>query len=271
MPIRVKIKNFIKKLLPNSLFLCVLSIWRKTGSRFFTVAQLHDKYLEIFKNKHKSSVIAGPFQGLKYVETAAGSTLLLKLIGCYEEVLHPVIEELKKHDLKTIIDIGCAEGYYLVGLGMAMPQSRLIGFDIDPEAIKLTKELAAINGIKNELILLPNCTPDNLNDYITQDTLLICDAEGFELEILNPANTPKLATATYLLIELHEFAAPGVTEILKDRFAATHTIETITFKPVEATAYEFTAGINPKHAYEILRERGEQEQQWLFLTKKLSS
>ena len=81
MPLRVKIKNLIKKLFPEPVFKLILTLWRITGARFFTGAKLHDTYLELFKTQYGSSVTAGPFQGLKYVDMAAGSTLLLKLIG----------------------------------------------------------------------------------------------------------------------------------------------------------------------------------------------
>lgn len=270
MPLRVKIKKILQRFLPASFFGVISQAWRKFIAPLLpNHKESLQKYTDDYLDSHELVVASGPFAGLKYVSESAGSTYLLKLLGCYEEVLHPVINTIKANRYTTIIDIGCAEGYYLVGLGQHFVGSRLIGYDIDEKALSLTKDLAKTNGLQNQLILKNDCTASTLQADITENTLLICDAEGFEEEILNPQNTPALATVKNLLIETHEAIVPTVVDTLRKRFADTHTITEIKFTNAEPDNYEFLMSIpNKNHVYELLRERGEQDQRWLFLTKK---
>ena len=54
--------------------------------------------------------------------------------------------------------------------------------------------------------------------------LVVCDIEGAEKEILDPSLIPSLAVAE-ILVETHESKAPGIKQLLRERFSATHTIE----------------------------------------------
>ena len=65
----------------------------------------------------------GPMAGLKYPSFSSfGSSIFPKLVGTYENELAPIINKLNATQYKLIIDIGCAEGYYAIGLpGMELP------------------------------------------------------------------------------------------------------------------------------------------------------
>src|SRR4051812_14244715 len=65
-------------------------------------------------------VLSGPFAGMAYVRQAAGSCLAPKLIGCYEAELHGVVARILRTGYTQIVDIGCAEGYYAVGLARSI-------------------------------------------------------------------------------------------------------------------------------------------------------
>jgi hypothetical protein len=56
--------------------------------------------------------------------------------------------------------------------------------------------------------------------------LILCDAEGDEESLLNIQAVPMLAHA-HLLVEMHEFVSPGITERVTERFAATHNVQPI--------------------------------------------
>lgn len=269
LPFRVRAKLAIKALFPKSVFNAVLYTWRKTGARLMKDQVAVAPYTKQFIETYGYEIQGGPFAHMRYVEHAVGSSFLVKLIGVYEEVLHATIEKLKTRDYAAIIDIGCAEGYYLVGLGMYNRHATLIGYDIEEDALKLTKELYDKNHVTNELILLKDCTHDDLNTRIRKNTLVICDAEGFEDYILDPKRAPNLLQVQTFLIELHEFAASGVTARLKERFSDTHTMETIVFRNSTGEGYLFLRAMkSKKDLYNLLRERGEQEQEWLLLEKR---
>ena len=97
----------------------------------------------------------------------------------------------------------------------------------------------------------------------------MCDAEGFENDILDPSLIPELTKVQTFIVELHDFIVPHIKETIINRFEKTHTIQTIIFKNGNPANYPFLVSIeNKKHLYTILRERGEQEQEWLVMEKK---
>jgi hypothetical protein len=71
-------------------------------------------------------VWCGPFAGKVYTKTIAEGFVVTKLLGCYEQELHPVIEAAigeaaigRVYD--TIVNIRGAEGYYAIDLACAPP------------------------------------------------------------------------------------------------------------------------------------------------------
>jgi len=269
MPFHVKIKLALKKVLPYYLFARIVGLWRHTLAPLFTHETLIAKYYDTFVVKYGLIVQGGPFKGMDYIDESAGSVLFHKLVGYYEEILHDTINSLRNKKIDTIIDIGCAEGYYLAGLGREFKEATLVGYDTDEHALGLTRQLIEKNHLPNHLILKTACTPKKLNEQITNNTIIICDAEGFEAEILDPVKIPALAKVAHYIIETHEFVVPDVIAKLTERFAPTHNITPITFKLADVAKYPFLQTItNQTDLYYLRRERGEQEQVWLILEKK---
>jgi len=87
-----------------TLGLRVLAIWR---SRMIARA---------LRDQNGGRVLGGPFAGMAYVEDATEGALAPRLIGTYEDELHPYLAEALAADPEVILDIGCAEGYYAAGL-----------------------------------------------------------------------------------------------------------------------------------------------------------
>lgn len=271
LPIKVQIKLLLKKIMPTVIFSIILKIWRNSFAKISSAGDIEiiNKYTKEFLETNGYNVIGGPFKGMKYIREAVGSGYLIKLIGVYEEILHKRITSAIARGYTTFIDIGCAEGYYLIGIGRQSKETKLIGYDIDKKALELTKELYTINNLSNELLLIDNCTPEDLNSHIDDKTLLMCDAEGFENDIIDPVRVPALINVQTFIIELHDFAVPGIKEILTKRFEKTHNIETIIFKNGNPENYPFLMNIKNKNdLYVILRERGEQEQEWLIMERR---
>jgi hypothetical protein len=268
-PLRVRARLALKKVLPTSLFNHISTIWQKTGARLFDVQGAVDKYTKQFVSKNPKIVQGGPFAGMRYVDEAVGSNYLHKLVGSYEAVLHPFIASLQGKKFDTIVDIGSAEGYYLIGLGRLFNDVTLIGYELEEKGRALTLEMAKINNIKNKLVLEGEATVTNVASVITPDTLLICDCEGAELDILNPTIEPNIANFDTAIIELHDFIRPGIKEALTERFSKTHTITIVPFVMADYSQYPFFNSItNQDERYEILRERGWQEQEWMILVRK---
>ena len=126
-----------------------------------TRKRIHSINMEIILDIRKAlttispnlTVQHGPFSGMVYPEmTAIGSSLVPKLLGSYEQELHPVLDAICANDYSEIIDIGCAEGYYACGLAMKIPTARVFAFDTNNEAIHLCKQMAEKNNVDERLV-----------------------------------------------------------------------------------------------------------------------
>src|ERR1700683_867887 len=62
-----------------------------------------------------NTVQQGPFRGMILSDAVSGSHLP-KLLGSYEAELYPVVDVILQRPYRLVIDVGCGEGYYLVGL-----------------------------------------------------------------------------------------------------------------------------------------------------------
>jgi hypothetical protein len=210
------------------------------------------------------SVHNGPFIGMNYLTESSGSALLPKLLGSYEEPIHSWVEEIiHSKKITKILDIGCAEGYYACGFALKMPHIEILAYDIDPEARMKTQELLALNGVKN-VTVKSTCSHQELQETVDQNTLVFCDIEGHEQELLDPVNVPNLEKAD-LLIESHDWIIPGLTEELIRRFSRTHTIQLVVDYPFRTGSYQTPASVNPEQYQFITDERRPPGMKFMYL------
>ncbi len=170
------------------------------------------------------SVLSGPFAGLRYLPFASGSGLLPKLVGCYEMEIHPAVEAACSRGYRSVVNIGCGEGYYAVGFARRLPGARVHAFDTDVVARQRTRRLVRENGVADRVEVRGLCRFEDLARFAGPNSLVVCDCEGCELELLDPRAVPALS-ASDLLVELHDFIDPTITSTLLERFEATHRIE----------------------------------------------
>ena len=220
----------------------------------------------------------GPFAGLRYINRAVGSAFIPKLLGIYERELNGCVEQACAAQFPLIVDVGAAEGYYAIGLARRNPKARVIAFEMEESGRAALREMAALNGIEvapkaeklkiqnSEIgITHPNADPisafqpfslsafpqlelhgkcefENLQATLASAdrSLVVCDVEGYEEFLLVPEKIPALARAT-LLVEMHDCFRPGLTELITERFAATHHIERIWQEPRSRTDFPFTS------------------------------
>jgi hypothetical protein len=177
-----------------------------------------------------SSVIAGPFCGMRYIAEANGSALAPKLIGTYERELHSIIERVVNTVYDTVIDVGCAEGYYAVGFAMRMPQVIVEAFDIDASAVRNLQELAAINSVANRIRIRSECTFESFQAHYGKRCLVVCDIEGGEYDLLDPVRSPALKDFD-IIVEVHDgLVSSRIHDQLVARFCQTHELEFIEYQ-----------------------------------------
>ena len=171
-------------------------------------------------------VLNGPFQGMNYAIRASEGSRSARLLGSYEASLAPVIEVIIARAYPLIIDIGCAEGYYAVGLARRMPTAKILARDANPKAQALCAELAALNHVADRIAIGGEFSHADFAQCEAQPTLILCDIEGAEATLLDPARAPGLTDAD-ILVECHDTLTPGLTDLITARFQTTHRIARI--------------------------------------------
>ncbi len=158
------------------------------------------------------TVARGPFAGMRMPEVLPDTSA--KLLGSYEEELHPTLERLLGGDFDVVVNVGCSDGYYAVGALRRLSAARGVAFDLNESFRKATAATAAANHV--ELKIESTCSPARLRELAgTSRVLVICDCEGCERDLIEPETTG-LAS---IVVELH----PG-TEDLAQRYGAGYVV-----------------------------------------------
>lgn len=218
------------------------------------------------------TVRSGYFKGLKYTGyVSVGSALFPKLTGSYENELMPVLEKLEQNNYKEIIDVGCAEGYYAVGLALKHKDAVVYAFDIDSKARQVCSEMAEHNGVGKRLIVRGECTPEWIgNTDAAARKLLICDCEGFERHLFTRSNIAALYK-TDLIIELHPMHEPDVREYLVQLFKETHAVDFITSHDDRRKMHDLDAAYSAMPLLDrarLIQEGRPFTMDWLILSPK---
>jgi len=172
-----------------------------------------------------ATVRGGPFTGMKMALSAASLSLTSKIAGSYEAELHGVFERLALGGYETVVDLGCAEGYYAVGVARLVAPDRVIAIDVEENALRITSENARLNGVADRVFTCGGSSHASISASCIGQTLLICDVEGAELQLLDPNVCPVLCNVD-LIVEIHD-VPPGdqIARMMSDRFEKTHRIE----------------------------------------------
>jgi hypothetical protein len=170
-------------------------------------------------------VAAGPFRGMRLVPDIyrGGGDVAAKLLGHYQAELHPLIERLIKAGFNQIINVGCAEGYYAVGMALRCPSVRVFAFDTDGNAQRVCLANSVANGVQERIRVGGAVDPEMLRALTSEavNRLLIVDCEGYEAVLVDPERISGLKRAT-LLVECHDFVNRSITSTLASPLAETH-------------------------------------------------
>ena len=135
-------------------------------------------------DRFNGKVQTGPFAGMTIVPRFSwgdGDTAS-KLLGIYEDELHPIIMDAVKRKPDRVINIGCAEGYYAVGLSRLLSTVNVVAIDINVDAVRTTSQNASANTLKNMEFLGIIPTTEWIEKYISmpERPLLVLDCESAE-------------------------------------------------------------------------------------------
>jgi hypothetical protein len=190
------------------------------------------------RKRTRRRIRSGPFAGMQYGMSSVGSAYIPKLLGIYERELAAVIENLCVRRSQLIVDIGAAEGYYAVGLAIRNPWSRVIAFEMEAAGRTALRNMALLNGVASRIEIRGKCEPVDLESALVnvESPFVICDVEGNEESLLDPAAVPTLKNSS-ILVEMHDFVRPGLSDAVRNRFEPTHDVRLIGQQPRSRTDF----------------------------------
>lgn len=220
------------------------------------------------------TVVHGPYKGMKYFDSDGVPIVdrqpTMKLIGSFEEEIHPWIELLAARGFEKIVHLGSTEGYHAVGLALRIPESRSVVFDTLLASRRACWSLAQQNGVASRIQLRGFCDEESLSDLDFAGSLVFSDCGGAELLLLDPRQYPSLKLAT-ILVETHDAFDFRITTQLKARFRGTHAIDGVEVRERNPRDYPFvdryqasTARMALEEARSITKEGN--PQLWLLMT-----
>jgi hypothetical protein len=179
---------------------------------------------EEIKRLTNGRVHAGPFRGMIFDRLPTEGAFAPRLLGCYEHELHPYIERFIAAVPDVVLDIGCAEGYYAVGFARRIPHAKIYAYDTDPAARAACARLARRNDITLEIG--GNFEGKDFERFAGRKTLVFCDIEGGEGDLLDPILFPSLRSY-FIIVECHkqgQLTHEDMVNLIRERFRTSHEI-----------------------------------------------
>jgi hypothetical protein len=223
--IKKTLKSVLSRILPEKIYATITAI----RARKF-IEQVEERTGLKTINKMVETLLGrtvrqGPFRGMEYTEHTSHRHVTQRILGCYEEELHPVIERCIAKGYSRIVDVGCAEGYYAVGLSKAIPNAQVFAFDTDPWARMVCKALAEANQRLESIHIEGFCNQEWLRRNAVPEMLIISDCEGYEAKLFQGDSLDWLS-AVDLIIEIHDMP-PSDDHWLVKRFRKSHDVKII--------------------------------------------
>ena len=232
--------------------------------------QLERHIFKTFFEGRGLRVMRGPFEGLSYPSArSVGSVLYPKLVGTYEEELHEALESLIAHVPQVVIDIGAAEGYYANGLARRLPNARIVAFEATEHGQQLCLQMAQHNAVASQVDVRGSCDRAALESLAQehQRGFILCDCEGYELELL--FDMPTLAGFD-MIVELHDLEAQGptISQRFQDEFRDTHEVTIINARHRRSVEHLSSLGVSPDALQAVLGEDRRYSIGWALLLSK---
>jgi hypothetical protein len=233
--------------------------------------ELRELLTRRFIAQYGTRVQAGPFEGMILPEETSwfDGDMVSKLLGVYEAALQDVLRSILSRSYDSCFNIGCAEGYYAVGLARRSESIQVHAFDCDAAARRVCAAAATLNGVSKRVAVHDRCTRGLLNRLLQSHSLLVVDCEGAEAELLDPAAVPGLISAD-LIVECHDFLDRSITPRLKRAFALTHQIRRIDESRLTPPLHPFLSSRSAAQQSLLLNEFRPEPMHWLVCTRRAS-
>lgn len=216
-----------------------------------------------------STILHGPFTGMRYHRIVYAGSTLDRTLGVYEMELHGAIERMVAWQPDVVADIGTSDGYYLVGMARRLPRARVVGYDMLRLCRYLTRRLIRWNSVGDRSDVRGRCDVADLERALAnaQRPAVVCDCDGGEDPVLRPDAAPSLRRAM-ILVELHDMIIPGISAEIRRRFEGTHAIEQIPVRTHAPTDVPTKFGLTTQEAAEVVAGQRRMDNFWYLMTPK---
>lgn len=207
--------------------------------RLFYILGGHRSELLAHRLVSKTDLIvqSGPFTGMKLLPEVAEGCFLPKLLGSYEAELHDLVVSFCNREYDAVVNLGCAEGYYAVGLARLLPSAIVYAIDRNARATELCRRMAEVNSLAARVCVSGDFdTTWKTYTRNAKTILVVCDIEGAELDVLEAAEFPD-GVVIDLLVETHPTPDGGSSVALSERFVDTHDVKLIENRWRDAANY----------------------------------
>jgi len=254
--------NLAQRILPRDLYRAFRAGWRSLPWRQGRYSDL--RLIEQLREGDVLRVLGGPFSGMRYLDPGTGIAALQRVAGSYEAELHQSIEAAIRKNYTTIINVGCAEGFYAVGMAIRCPDATVWAFDSSRYAQRACRELAKLNNVEQRVKVGGTCDPETLNQLVGDRTFILIDCEGCEKELMDPQMSPNLARAD-AIVELHDFIDVSISSAICDRFGDSHSITIVDSRERNASDYPALLKLPSDARARVVKEGRPAGMQWAVL------
>jgi hypothetical protein len=219
-------------------------------------------------------VASGPFRGMRLAPDPVwrahrGGDCAPKLLGCYEQEVGEALEALRGQSFDSVINVGCAEGYYAVGCARIFAPARVLAVDVDPRALAATRAAADLNGVGSAVETQLGLDGPGLAAIAARHPrcLVVSDCEGFELELFDEQTVASLPQA-HCIIECHDFRDRDTTATLAKRFADGHEVRVLEEGARDPSRYEALRELSTLDRWLAISEDRPGPMRWLACTPR---
>lgn len=211
-----------------------------------------------------NKVITGPFAGMEISNRPVWNdgNVCAKLVGSYEFELHPAVRKAISRKPQVIVNVGCAEGYYAIGLAMRT-DATVYAFDLNSQSLKICNDYAFHNGVVHRVQTLVGCKEIEYLNSVggSGRRLYVSDCEGDELKLFGSEEWPAGMEDSDLIVECHDFIDPKGSSRLVSRFMHTHDVEII--NPQIPQTYPFLSHLPVMLQFLIVTDKRPPGMLWL--------
>lgn len=166
------------------------------------------------------------------------------LLGLYEQEVLAALDRASR-DRKVLIDVGAADGYYVVGALRSGLFDRAVCFEMDPYGRDIIGLQADANEVGGRISILGEASADFLsqartvNPFVNSEAVMLIDIEGGEFDLL-PEHVIEEMEGMILIIEVHDFDGhtPEDVSALMARLDTRFSTEVITQSERNPNSFE---------------------------------